>query len=259
MEGTWLRLHSHPALSVVAFALVFRAVHRLLYSLTPPPRVVERNPLCAWKWRNLCLSLAHSLVTGPWAATCVIVCPEMLKDLHSYSTPISYLLICVSSGYFVQDTGDIIFSGHAKGSWEFLLHHFLVLWCFLYALYTRRYVGGAVIALLVEINSVTLHTRLLLKLAEARASTVYRINKLLNLLTYVTFRLGTQFYLTWYLLWNYSWLDHAAYFLGTVLLMDIIILIYFYRLLRADFFPSGYARLERNATSSNGFSDFLKD
>ncbi|KAK1786021.1 hypothetical protein P4O66_017568 [Electrophorus voltai] len=245
MEGTWLRLHSHPALSVVAFALVFRAVHRLLYSLTPPPRVVERNPLCAWKWRNLCLSLAHSLVTGPWAATCVIVCPEMLKDLHSYSTPISYLLVCVSSAEHA------VASAHVCNP--------QVLWCFLYALYTRRYVGGAVIALLVEINSVTLHTRLLLKLAEARASTVYRINKLLNLLTYVTFRLGTQFYLTWYLLWNYSWLDHAAYFLGTVLLMDIIILIYFYRLLRADFFPSGYACLERNATSSNGFSDFLKD
>lgn len=26
----------------------------------------------------------------------------------------------------MQDAGDIIFSGHALGSWEFLLHHFLV-------------------------------------------------------------------------------------------------------------------------------------
>lgn len=36
-------------------------------------------------------------------------------------------------GYFVQDAGDIILTGHARGSWEFLLHHALVrrLWqCF---------------------------------------------------------------------------------------------------------------------------------
>lgn len=30
------------------------------------------------------------------------------------------------TGYFVHDATDIIFSGHAKGSWEFLLHHALV-------------------------------------------------------------------------------------------------------------------------------------
>lgn len=29
-------------------------------------------------------------------------------------------------GYFVQDAGDIILTGHARGSWEFLLHHALV-------------------------------------------------------------------------------------------------------------------------------------
>lgn len=30
------------------------------------------------------------------------------------------------SGYFVQDASDIILTGHARGSWEFLLHHALV-------------------------------------------------------------------------------------------------------------------------------------
>ncbi len=29
-------------------------------------------------------------------------------------------------GYFVQDAGDIILTGHARGSWEFLIHHALV-------------------------------------------------------------------------------------------------------------------------------------
>lgn len=36
------------------------------------------------------------------------------------------LILSVFSGYFVQDAGDIILTGHARGSWEFLLHHALV-------------------------------------------------------------------------------------------------------------------------------------
>lgn len=39
------------------------------------------------------------------------------------NVPFSFLL-----GYFVQDAGDIILTGHARASWEFLLHHALVKW-----------------------------------------------------------------------------------------------------------------------------------
>ncbi|KAF7644703.1 hypothetical protein LDENG_00217320 [Lucifuga dentata] len=134
----------------------------------------------------------------------------MLHNIHSYHTPLSYLLVCVSTGYFVQDAGDIILTGHAKRSWEFLLHHALVIWSFLYALYTQLYIAGAVIALFVEVNNVTLHLRLMLKMANAHSSATYQINKLVNIFTYVTFRLSTQFYLTWYIIHNYSWLDHSG-------------------------------------------------
>jgi len=112
-----------------------------------------------------------------------------------------------------------------------------VIWCFLYAVFTHQYVAGAVVALFVEVNSVFLHTRLLLKLAKvAQNSFLYTVNKLLNVMTYMSFRLGAQFYLTWYLIHHYSSLDHALYFLMTMMLMNIMILIYFYRLLRTDFF-----------------------
>ncbi|XP_066538643.1 TLC domain-containing protein 1-like [Hoplias malabaricus] len=258
MEGTLLAFQHNPGLSVLFFSLVFRVVHHLLRCL-PAPKVVQLDEVLCWKWRNLCVSLVHALLTGPWAILCVCLWPETLNNLHSYYTPVSYLLICVSSGYFVQDTGDILFSGHAKGSWEFLLHHFLVLWCFLYSLYTQRNVTGMVISLVVEINSVTLHTRLLLKLAGAQASQFYHTNKLLNLFTYVTFRLGAQFYVTWYLLNNYSWLEHSNYFLLTVILLNTMILIYFYRLLRADFFPRRKLHLEQNGTRSSSSSSFLND
>ncbi|XP_038549838.1 TLC domain-containing protein 1 [Micropterus salmoides] len=250
-------LKSHPGQSVLVCSLLFRVAHRLLQRL-PVPKVVKENDFRSWKWRNLSVSMVHSLLTGPWALTCAVVWPETLSNLHSYSTPLSYMLVCVSTGYFVQDAGDIILTGHGRGSWEFLLHHALVIWCFLYALYTQLYVAGAVVALFVEVNSVTLHLRLMLKLAGVQSSSLYHINKYANLFTYVVFRLITQFYLTWYIVHNYSWLDHGGCFLISIMVMNIMILIYFYRLLRADFFSWNKKSVGQNGTHNNS-RKFLSD
>ncbi|KAM7399119.1 hypothetical protein PAMP_018410 [Pampus punctatissimus] len=189
----------------------------------------------------------------------VVVWPETLSNIHSYYTPLSYLLTCVSTGYFVQDAGDIILTGHARGSWEFLLHHALVIWCFLYALYTQLYVAGVVIALFVEVNSVTLHLRLMLKLSGAQSSSMYHINKFANLFTYIFFRLSTQFYITWYFVNNYSSLDHVGYFLVTIMMMNIMIFIYFYRLLRADFFSQSKSYVGQNGMHNNNFKKLLSE
>ncbi|XP_008295368.1 TLC domain-containing protein 1 [Stegastes partitus] len=251
-------LKSHPGPSVLVFSLLFRVVHQLLQKL-PVPKVVRQDEFRFWKWKNLSISMVHSLLTGTWTLICAVVWPETLTNLYSYHCPSSYLLVCVSTGYFVQDAGDIILTGHARGSWEFLLHHALVIMAFLYALFTQRYVAGAVVALLVEVNSVTLHLRLMLKLAGAQSSSTYYINKFANLLTYVTFRLSAQFYLTWYIIHNYSWLDHGSYFLISMVMMNIMILIYFYRLLRTDFFSHTKRYVGQNGTHNNNSKKFLTD
>ncbi|XP_056905379.1 TLC domain-containing protein 1 [Takifugu flavidus] len=256
MDALVPALKSHPGPSVLAFSLIFRVVHHLLQQL-PVPKAVKHNDFYSWKWKNLSVSMVHSVLTGTWALSCVVVWPETLSNIHSFHTHMSYLLVCVSTGYFVQDAGDIILTGHARGSWEFLLHHALVIWCFLYSLYTQLYVSGAVIALFVEVNSVTLHLRLMLKLAGAQSSTFYHVNKFVNLLTYITFRLSTQFYLTWYILDNYSWLDHSGCFLLSLMVMNIMILIYFYRLLRADFCQPRKSSEKQNGTHSS--RKFLSD
>lgn len=129
----------------------------------------------------------------------------------------------------------------------------------MYALYTQLYLAGAVVALFVEVNSVTLHMRLMLKLAEAQSSPLFKFNKLLNLFTYIFFRLCAQFYLTCYIVQNYSWLDHGGYFLITMILMNGMILVYFYRLLRADFFPRSRAYLGQNGNHNNNSKKFLTE
>ncbi|KAF7218414.1 TLC domain-containing protein 1 [Nothobranchius furzeri] len=258
MEALISELKSHPGPSVLVCSLLFRVVHRLLQRL-PVPKVVKQDDFRSWKWRNLSVSMVHSLLTGTWAVSCVVIWPETLRNIHSYHTPLSYLLVCVSTGYFVQDAGDIILTGHARGSWEFLLHHAMVIWCFLYALYTQLYIAGGVIALFVEVNSITLHLRLMLKLAGAQASPTYRLNKLINLFTYITFRLSTQFYLTWYIIHNLPILEQGGYFLVTIMVMNIMILIYFYRLLRADFLPRSKHYVGQNGTHNNNSKKFLND
>ncbi|XP_061538462.1 TLC domain-containing protein 1 isoform X1 [Phycodurus eques] len=131
-----------------------------------------------------------------------------------------------------------------------------VIWSFLYALYTQLYVGGAVVALFVEVNSVTLHLRLMLKLAGAASSTAYRVNKVLNICTFVSFRLAPQLYLTWYIGSNYSWLDNAFLFLASMMVMNVMILVYFYRLICSDFFWRG-GHADRNGTRDS--KKFLTD
>ncbi|XP_051933682.1 TLC domain-containing protein 1 [Hippocampus zosterae] len=248
MEALVAALKRHPGPSVVLFAVLFRVLHGLLGKVTPP-KVVVGDEFQTWKWKNLSLSLVHSTLTGTWAVSSVLLWPETLSDLHVYHTPLSYLLVCVSTGYFVHDTTDIVGTGNGRRSWEFLLHHALVLSCFLYTLYTQLYVAGAVTALLVEVNSVTLHLRLLLKMAGATSSAAYRLNKVLNVCTFVAVRLATQFYVTWYIAANYPRLDRAAFFMTCLMVMNIIMLVYLYRLIRSDFLPrAGEAHAERNGT-----------
>lgn len=258
MEALLPVLRGHPVPSVLVCALVFRAVSQLLQRV-PMPKVVQQDEFRAWRWRNLSASMVHSLLTGTWAVACVLVWPETLKDIHLYHTPLSYLLLCVSTGYFVQDAFDIIYSGYAMASWEFLLHHAMVIGCFMYALCTHLYVAGAVIALFVEVNSVTLHLRLMLKLAGAQSTPLYQINKVVNVLTYVVFRLLTQLYLTCYIVYHYSKLDNPQFFLLCMIIMNIMILIYFYRLLRADFFSKRKNHSTQNGTVNNNSRKFLPD
>ncbi|XP_053504300.1 TLC domain-containing protein 1 [Ictalurus furcatus] len=251
MDGWLNEVQRRPVLYIFCSSLAFRLLQTLLKFL-PRPHIVSRDPWKSYKWKNLSVSLVHSLLTGTWAIFCVFQYPVMVYELYSSFTPVSYLLIVVSTGYFIQDAVDIIVSGYARESWEFLLHHGVVIWTFLYAVLTSHYVAGAVVALFVEVNSVFLHSRLMFKMAEvAKDSHLYTINKFLNVSTYISFRLGAQFYLTWYILVNYSWLDHAGYFLASMMLMNIMILVYFYRLLRADFFSK--------RSQSNGIRKFAQD
>lgn len=121
-----------------------------------------------------------------------------------------------------------------------LLSHSQVIVCFGIAVQLHQYIGFALVALLVEINSIFLHLRQILLMANLVHTTCYRLNSIINLGTYVVFRIATLAWMARWLLLNRQNLPLAAYAVGTVgmaimMPMNIILL---YRLLRSDFFKS---------------------
>lgn len=69
-----------------------------------------------------------------------------------------------------------------KGTTELLLHHFLVIACFLNTVIYKRFIGYNMLALMIEISNIFLHFRQLLLLSNySKLSSLYRINSVTNI------------------------------------------------------------------------------
>lgn len=115
-----------------------------------------------------------------------------------------------------------------------------VVTCFGLSVLSSRYIGFSVVALLVELNSVFLHLRQLLRMASMAKGTTYRVNSIINLGTYVVFRINTLAWMTRWLVLNRDKVPLLAYTLGSVgmAIMTAMNIVLFYRLLRSDFLKS---------------------
>lgn len=70
---------------------------------------------------------------------------------------------------------------------RFIKFHFKVITCFMVAVWSRHYVGYALVALMLEWNSIFLHLRQLLQIYGVRKlNPWYRLNSLINLGMYST-------------------------------------------------------------------------
>ncbi|XP_013860645.1 TLC domain-containing protein 2 [Austrofundulus limnaeus] len=251
--------------SVVFFRLVNAGVGRL-----PVPEPARRN---VWKWRNISSSFVHSVITAIWAVLCFFFQPQMAEDLIETYSVFSHALVSFSIGekhFFVLFLSvdcdsfpiQVISSlpccdslhvtritvhrqreeGPAEPKLDCPQEQLInqVITCFGLSVVSCRYVGFAVVALLVEINSVFLHFRQMLRMANMAASTLHRINSMINLGTYVVFRINTLAWMTRWLVINRDNVPLVAYTLGSVgmAIMTAMNIILFCRLLRSDFLKS---------------------
>ncbi|MBN3292825.1 TLCD2 protein, partial [Polypterus senegalus] len=219
-------------LSFVFFGLVNRILDRL-----PIPGSALRN---TWKWKNISTSFVHSCITAIWAVSCFYLHPQMAEDLISTHSDFSHALVAVSVGYFLHDIVDMITHQKLQKSWELLFHHIVVMTCFGISVFLGRYVGFAVVALLVEINSIFLHLRQVLLLANLSQTTLYRLNSMVNLGTYVVFRILTLAWMTRWLVLNRDNVPLLSYTIGSLgmAIITVMNIVLFGRLLRSDFLKS---------------------
>lgn len=127
-----------------------------------------------------------------------------------------------------------------QGKSQLSLAVFQMIVCFGFAFLVRRFVGFAMVALLVEINSVFLHLRKILQMAGLADTASFRLTSLVNLGTYLVFRILILAWMSRWLALNWENVPAVPCAMGTVgmAIMLPINVVLFYRLLRSDLFPS---------------------
>uniref|UniRef100_A0A915BD76 TLC domain-containing protein n=1 Tax=Parascaris univalens TaxID=6257 RepID=A0A915BD76_PARUN len=190
-----------------------------------------------WRISNEAVSLIHSVVSGSWALYACLVYPQLLEDMVYYNNIFSHYLILLSTGYLLHDLIDLLINERSLRIMELLFHHVIVLIAFATTLTTGYFLGVVVCGLLMELNSIFLHSRSLLNLyGVPKTSTAFRIIALLNIITFMLCRMVVsacliywQITTAWSMFWGYT-------FVTFVVIMSLAITntVLCYRVLAAD-------------------------
>ncbi|CAJ0596184.1 unnamed protein product [Cylicocyclus nassatus] len=152
-----------------------------------------------WRISNEAVSLIHSVVSGLWAAYALLFYQRLFDDLVNYRCQVAVDLIYVSFGYLLHDFFDLILNEQSARIIELLFHHVVVITGFVVTLVTEKYLGIVIFGLLMELNSIFLHTRSLMNLyGVKKKSTSFRLVALLNMVTLAVFRISVSFYLVYW-------------------------------------------------------------
>ncbi|CAF0775131.1 unnamed protein product [Rotaria sordida] len=148
-----------------------------------------------WLRQNTLLSFIHSSICSILIIIAILRAPEMFDDPLSHINFFNYTLICFSVGYFFWDFFDCL-QNSTSSTFAILIHHITVITFFLHILIRTRNIGYGLYALSLEINSVFLHARRLLRWYSPISSSnnSKKILKLYidigNYITFILFRFG---------------------------------------------------------------------
>lgn len=192
-----------------------------------------------WRISNEAVSLIHSVVSGSWALYTCLVYPQLFDDMIIFWNSFAHYLILLSTGYLIHDLIDLLTNERSLRIMELLFHHVIVLMAFAVTFVSNLFQAVVVCGLLMELNSIFLHSRSLLNLyGVAKTSTAFRIIALINIITFALFRMVISAYLIY---WQITSAWSSQLFLGYSIIALIIILslgstntILCYRVLAAD-------------------------
>uniref|UniRef100_A0A8R1HS94 J domain-containing protein n=1 Tax=Caenorhabditis japonica TaxID=281687 RepID=A0A8R1HS94_CAEJA len=190
-----------------------------------------------WRISNECVSLIHSVISGLWAAYALLYYKDLVQDLLYFRCEAAINLILMSTGYLLHDLLDLLVNEQSARIIELLYHHVVVLGAFAVTMFFNRFLGVVVFGLLMELNSIFLHSRSLLNLYGVdKKNPSFRIIALLNMVTLFAFRLCVSAYLLYFAVNSISYIPWYQALINGVLILSLAITnsVLTYRLLAAD-------------------------
>uniref|UniRef100_A0AC34QNS0 TLC domain-containing protein n=1 Tax=Panagrolaimus sp. JU765 TaxID=591449 RepID=A0AC34QNS0_9BILA len=189
-----------------------------------------------WRISNEAVSLLHSVISGLWALY-TILNYHIIDDMVKFRDQFALYLIYMSFGYIVHDLIDLLINERSMRIIELLFHHVVVITAFLTTLITQKFLAVVVFGLLMELNSIFLHSRSLLNLYRLpKKSVAFKMIALLNLVTFIIFRMAVSGYLlkwqfteAWKMEWYYTLITFLV--IASLATVNTILL---YRVLSAD-------------------------
>ncbi len=192
-----------------------------------------------WLRQNTLLSFIHSAICSMLIIIAVLRAPEMMDDPLSHINYFNYALIAFSIGYFIWDFFDCLQNSQSS-TFAILIHHIVVITFLSHILFQTRNIGYGLYALSLEINSVFLHARRLLRWFAPISTSIYyqralkRFIDVGNYITFILFRFGVV-YVGLHALYNQSHrLDPIVHKFTVISVSSIGILniVLFYRLIK---------------------------
>uniref|UniRef100_A0A8R1I141 TLC domain-containing protein n=1 Tax=Caenorhabditis japonica TaxID=281687 RepID=A0A8R1I141_CAEJA len=111
------------------------------------------------------VSFTHALVSALGCLFSLLTDINYVREPYDYHKQNAEYVFLFSMGYFIYDLLDMYLHGELNSSKEYLVHHSLVITAFSIILFSGRLFGLAMIALLVEVQTVFLHLRTMVRLA----------------------------------------------------------------------------------------------
>ncbi|KAI1728335.1 TLC domain-containing protein [Ditylenchus destructor] len=190
-----------------------------------------------WRISNEVVSLIHSVISGSWALYACLMFPKLISHMDTFVDQVPKSLIYLSFGYLVHDLIDLLINERSVRIIELLFHHVIVLTAFFTTLTTHQFLGVVMFGLLMELNSIFLHTRSLMNLyGQPKNSTAFKFVALLNIASFMVFRMAVSLYLLFWQITNALSMEWYLTIITFVVIVSLSITntVLLYRVLAAD-------------------------
>lgn len=175
---TWISmctimLYSDPRLWIVVTSSLAFATARVFSFWLASTRVNAFAALSKFGrllFSNTSVSMLHSMLAALLALSALLSSHSLNGDYVNFATSGEYLTTSVSTGYFAYDLWDYVHNGMYVKSPSIVLHHVVVLFCYISALTKTVGVPLLSLALVCELHSAFMHFRKLLTMSNYTVS-----------------------------------------------------------------------------------------